>query len=106
MKEYTLAAYPETFIFPYADFYKKFNEQQPYRSTHQENLFNMISKDSSIATVQPGIVSKNNHYISNGSVVAKAITGVKMPFYFYMFYHQEATDATKAFIQFLKENIH
>ena len=105
LKEYTLAAYPETFIFPYADFYKKFNEQQPYRSAHQENLFNLISKDSSIATVQPGIVSNNNHYISNGTVVAKAIYGVQMPFYFYMFYNPEPTDATKTFIRFLKENM-
>ena len=106
LKEYTLAAYPETFIFPYRDFYSKFNEQQPYRSAHQENLFNLISKDNSIATVQPGIVAKNNHYVTNGTVVAKALSGVTLPFYFYMFCDPEPTEATKVFIQFLKENIY
>ena len=105
LKEFTLAAYPETFTFPYAELYKKFNDQEPYRSAHQENLFNLILKDYSIATVQPGIVSRNNQYISSGSIMSKAISGIKLPFYFYMFYDPEPTSAAKAFLRFLKENI-
>lgn len=105
LKEFTLAAYPETFIFPYQDLYGKFNHQQPYRSTHQENLFNLILKDSSIATVQPGLVSRNNHYIHSGFVVDMTLSGAQLPFFFYMFHSSQPTDAANAFIQFLKQNL-
>ena len=105
LKLFTLAAYPETFIFPYQDLYGKFNSQQPYRSTHQENLFNLISKDSSIATVQPGLVSRSNHYIHSGSVIDMTLSGTQLPFFFYMFYSPKPTDAAATFIQFLKKHL-
>ena len=70
---------------------------------HQENLFHLVSKDISLATILPNIVSHNNYYIENGSVKSIPFSGINLFFSFYTFYSKVSTEATDLVLTLLKQ---
>ncbi len=103
LKEFTLTLYPEKDIFPYLNFLDKFHLKRTYSSMHQENLFHLVSKDISLATILPNIVSHNNYYIENGSVKSIPFSGINLFFSFYTFYSKVSTEATDLVLTLLKQ---
>ena len=85
------------------NFLDKFHLKRTYSSMHQENLFHLVSKDISLATILPNIVSHNNYYIENGSVKSIPFSGINLFFSFYTFYSKVSTEATDLVLTLLKQ---
>lgn len=105
LQNFTLATYPESIALPYLGLQHKFAIEQPYRVTHQENLFSLIAKDSSIATTLPGLARYNNYYLDSGKVCFRPLSGGNFPFMFYLFHSSVPTESVHIIVQLLKQQI-
>ncbi len=91
LRQLTPAMYPdEDKRMLFKEIFRYFAQQPPFALMHQENIFQLVAEQASIACLFPGIVSENNRYVLSGSVVARRVQGFPMPAVACLFYPPKA----------------